>query len=80
MLVASGTYVENIDFKGKAITVTSVAGAAATIIDGGNGGPVVSFVNNETRASVISGFTLRNATLLPAEWFYLFQSIGGSLL
>jgi len=35
VLVSSGTYRENIDFSGKAITVTSVRGAAATIIDGG---------------------------------------------
>ena len=35
VLVAPGIYYENIDFKGKAITVTSSAGAASTIIDGG---------------------------------------------
>ena len=36
VLVDDGTYVENIDFIGKAITVTSVNGAEATVIDGGN--------------------------------------------
>ena len=35
VLVAPGTYFENIDFKGKAITVTSSGGAATTVIDGG---------------------------------------------
>jgi len=35
VLVAPGTYVENIDFKGKAITVTSEQGADVTVIDGG---------------------------------------------
>src|SRR6266436_1528190 len=35
VLVSDGTYKENIDFKGKAITVKSVNGFATTIIDGG---------------------------------------------
>ena len=35
VLVDPGTYYENIDFLGKAITVTSSGGAAQTIIDGG---------------------------------------------
>ena len=34
VLVAPGTYVENIDFIGKAITVTSKHGASVTTIDG----------------------------------------------
>jgi len=36
VLVAPGTYYEHIDFKGKAITVTSSGGAGSTIIDGQN--------------------------------------------
>lgn len=61
VLVAPGTYNENIDFKGKAITVTSSGGATATIIDGGNkpGVATVIFAHGETSASVISGFTIR---------------------
>jgi len=61
VLVAPGTYNENIDFMGKAITVTSSGGAASTIIDGGNkpGQATVVFANGETRSSVISGFTIR---------------------
>lgn len=61
VLVAPGTYNENIDFKGKAITVTSSGGAASTTIDGGNkpGIATVTFANGETNASVISGFTIR---------------------
>jgi len=62
VLVAPGTYYENIDFKGKAITVTSSGGAATTIIDGGGktGFATVAFVTSETRASVISNMTIRN--------------------
>ena len=40
VLVAPGIYVENIDFKGKAITVKSTSGPSVTIIDGGNSGTV----------------------------------------
>jgi hypothetical protein len=60
VLVAQGTYQENINFKGKAITVTSSAGPEATIIDGGNLGSVVTFETGETNASVLSGFTLQH--------------------
>jgi pectin methylesterase-like acyl-CoA thioesterase len=51
VLVAPGTYNENIDFDGKAITVTSSGGAAGTIIDGGSNGPAVSFKSGETAAA-----------------------------
>jgi len=62
VLVAPGTYNENINFNGKAITVTSSGGAASTIIDGGNkpGVATVIFANGETSASAISGFTIRD--------------------
>src|ERR1700722_19821337 len=59
VLAAPGTYNENIDVKGKAITVTSSGGAVSTIIDGGYkpGVATVVFASGETSASVISGFT-----------------------
>lgn len=65
VVIASGTYVENIDFKGKAITVTSTnpedpTVVAATIIDGGGSGSVVSFRTGEGSGSLIEGFTIRN--------------------
>jgi hypothetical protein len=60
VLVSPGTYHENLDFQGKAITVASVSGPAVTIIDGGAIGPVVSFHSGELRSSVLSGFTIRN--------------------
>ena len=62
VLVAPGTYHENINFLGKAITVKSSGGAKITIIDGGNLGPVVTFNTNEGSKSVLSGFTLQNGT------------------
>lgn len=60
ILVAPGTYVENLDFLGKAITVESESGPAVTVIDGGANGTVVSFRSGEGRDSVLQGFTLRN--------------------
>ncbi len=62
VLVAPGIYNENIDFHGKAITVTSSTGPAATIIDGGAkyGVGTVNFQSGELRTSVISNFTIRN--------------------
>src|SRR5205085_2802117 len=62
VIVAPGTYVENIDFKGRNITVISEQGAASTIIDGNNLAPVVVFRTNENSNAVINGFTLRHGS------------------
>ena len=48
ILVAPGTYSANLDFLGKAITITSSGGAQNTILDGDTKGPVVQFVTGET--------------------------------
>src|SRR5262245_43905647 len=63
VLVAPGTYFENIDFKGKAITVTSESGAEVTFIDGMNEGSVVSFISGEGRDSALNGFTVQNGNV-----------------
>ena len=60
MLVAPGTYFENIDFLGKAITVKSEEGPATTIIDGNLVDTVVIFLTGEGPDSVLDGFTIRN--------------------
>lgn len=62
VLVAPGTYVENINFNGKAITVTSSGGPSVTIIDGDQLASVVTFATGEGPGSVLSGFTIRNGT------------------
>jgi hypothetical protein len=74
ILVADGIYIENINFKGKAITVASyyiVDGDTnhinKTIIDGSqpsdpNVGSVVSFTSGEDTMSVISGFLITGGT------------------
>jgi len=59
ILVASGTYRENIDFLGKEITVEG-ASAATTILQGGAApGAVVKFTSGEGRSSVLSNFTIQ---------------------
>jgi hypothetical protein len=60
VLVAPGTYNENINFNGKAITVKSANGPKVTIIDGGRANPVVTFASGETLASILGGFTIQN--------------------
>lgn len=60
VLVAPGTYAENINFLGKAIHVKSSQGAKVTVIDGGRAGSVVTFASGETSKAVLSGFTLQN--------------------
>ena len=60
ILVHDGTYRENIDFSGKAITLRSKNGPATTIIDGDALGSVVSFAQNEDIDTVLKGFTIKN--------------------
>ena len=62
VIVAPGTYFENIDFTGKLITVESSQGPGVTTIDGGNTAPVANFSNAETPSAVLQGFTLQHGT------------------
>ncbi|MFZ0034685.1 MAG: S8 family serine peptidase [Sedimentisphaerales bacterium] len=64
--VAAGTYYENINFNGRAITLQSTDPnnwdvVAATIIDANSDGFAVSFISGEGPNSVLRGFTLTNA-------------------
>jgi predicted outer membrane repeat protein len=60
LLVHPGTYVENLDFQGKAITVKSVMGPAQTVIDGNQADCCVVFRNGEGPDSVLEGFSITN--------------------
>ena len=70
VVVVAGNYTENIDFAGKAITIRSESGAAATVIDGGQIASCVLFANGEGPDSVLEGFTLTNGigTFAPAPF------------
>jgi len=62
IIVRAGMYVENIDFKGKAIHLNSEQGAAVTTIDGNQAGCVVFFDTNEGKDSILEGFTITNGS------------------
>ena len=61
VLVAPGTYHEQLDFLGKAITVKSSGGAAVTILDGNDSAPIVNFQSGEGNQAILQGFTLTDA-------------------
>lgn len=60
VLVAPGTYKENIKFRGKSIKVESSNGSKETVMDGKHAGPVVTFSSGENSKSVLIGFTITN--------------------
>ncbi len=60
IFVYPGRYVENIDFLGKAISVSSISGSDVTVIDGNQSGSAVSFKNGESGSSCLAGFTIVN--------------------
>lgn len=62
VLVHPGTYVENIDFLGKAIKVEGQQGADFTFIDGNRKGSVVTFANEEDKDARLTGFTITNGS------------------
>ncbi len=59
VLVAPGTYVENLALTGKSISLLSSGGAATTVLDGAQHGPVLSIAGSATAGSVVSGFTIQ---------------------
>ena len=75
VVVARGTYFENINFAGKAITVVASGGRTVTIIDGGHAGRVVTFDSGEGRESVLEGFTVQNGNAsLEGGGIYIFNA------
>ncbi len=65
VIVAQATYVENVRFKGRNITLTStdpldLTVVSKTIIDGNQAGTTVTFAGTEDATCVLRGFTIRN--------------------
>ena len=75
VMVADGTWIgpgnKNLDFGGKAITVTSENGAEYCIIDCEDDGRGFDFHSGEGEYSVVSGFTIQNG--------YLYKDCGGGI-
>ncbi len=69
--VGAGTYNENIDFRGRAITVQGSAGAQNTVIDGSGLGSVVRFNTAETNTTKLTGFTITNGHSYNGGGIYL---------
>lgn len=59
VIVGPGTYRENLDMRGKALTLTSAEGPDATIIDGQRHGPVIRCGDGMRAGTIIRGFTLQ---------------------
>jgi parallel beta-helix repeat protein len=66
VIVSPGTYNENIDFKGKGITVMTQTGlladASATVLNGIGGGPVANFSSGEPTTAKLTGFSIAKST------------------
>ncbi len=62
VVLMPGTYNENVDFNGQAVTVRSESGPEVTIIDPTAGLNVVTFDSGETTASVLEGVTVTGGT------------------
>jgi hypothetical protein len=67
VIVGVGVYVERVYLRGRNIVLTSTNPldpdvVAHTVIDGGDGGPVVAFAGTEDETCVLSGFTIQNGS------------------
>ena len=69
IIVSPGTYVENINFRGKNIILTSTDSnnPNVTVIDGNAVGRVVRFSGGETSACVLCGFTITGGSAVGSE-------------
>jgi predicted outer membrane repeat protein len=77
VIVRPGTYVENIDFLGKAVTVESERGPDVTIIDGNRVKSVVTFSSGEDAGSVLDGFQVTNGAGNADPWGFGWPCGGG---
>ena len=77
VLVQPGTYVENINFNGKNITVGSLflttwdtTYISQTVIDGNQDGSVVRFESGEDSTAILIGFTITNGSAVYGGGIY----------
>lgn len=70
--VMPGTYVEDIDYGGKAVTV--VGTGPDTVLQGTGAGSVVTFASGETASSVIDSMVIRDGVAMRGGGIYVFQA------
>ncbi|MDP2897505.1 MAG: right-handed parallel beta-helix repeat-containing protein [bacterium] len=83
VIVAPGTYVETIQFRGTIIVLQSTDPAdedvvANTIIEGGGKGAVIRFDGTESEACTLSGFAIRNGTTDSSHYYSRGGICGGT--
>ena len=76
IVVSPGTYEEDIDFLGKGIVLESLAGPAATVVQGSGTGPVVRIDSEEPAGTTIRGFTITGGY---AQMSYGEDGVGGGI-
>jgi predicted outer membrane repeat protein len=81
VLVQPGTYVENINYNGKLITVASLflttqdtTYISQTVIDGNQDGSVVTFESGEDSTAVLCGFTITNGIASVGGGIHCYES------
>ena len=74
VIVRDGTYFELINFNGKAITLQSEHGSAATTIHGSRAGSVVTFESSEGAGTVLEGFKVTNGSSYSGGGIYCSDS------
>lgn len=83
IVVSAGIYLENIDFKGKNITVRSsdpqdTSVVDSTIIDGSRKRiSTARFINGESSSAVLEGFTITGGSGIPADDLSYYKYGGG---
>ncbi len=74
ILVNDGAYQENINFKDRAITISSKNGPKVTIIDGNHKGSVLTFNSIKNKTIILAGFTIRNGSSVNGGGIYCSSS------
>ena len=69
--VGSGSYAENIDLDGRAVTVEGTDGSDWTTIEGDGTGPVVTINSGEGLDTVLSGFTITGGAAAAGAGVYV---------
>lgn len=70
IIVAPGTYIENVDFNGKMVTVLSLDGPEVTIIQAADAASeTISFTDDEPKGAEISGFTITGSNSTAIKCF-----------